>query len=355
MALGTPASISVDIEPTNRCNADCYFCPRDQTPHQGLMTPETFAAALDRSRELRDVAERNGHAVRLSLCGLGEPLLNKHVPSFIRQARDQGFEISMSSNAGLLDERRAHAVLDAGLQQIDINVGERGEDYEDIYKLSWEKTRDNILRFVELAEGRCQVQIILVNHRGDRQHLADMEQYWRDLGLERFFSFNLINRGGALYVDHMQFDQVPQRAEAQAMLDAAEDRTLCVWPFSSMVVGYDGMYYLCCSDWKKEHPLGTVHDTSFVDILGEKIDLALNKAAVCRTCNLNPVNALTDELQARDRGAEDAIDPMWMMGSLRAGSRSVVEIVDNLKPGITGEALRHGPSARRRLIPVAQA
>jgi MoaA/NifB/PqqE/SkfB family radical SAM enzyme len=353
--LGNPSSISIDIEPTNRCNADCYFCPRDQTPHQGLMTPETFRAALDRSEELRAVAVQSGHPVRMSFCGLGEPLLNKHMPTFISQARARGFEVSMSSNAGLLDERRANAVLDAGLQQIDINVGERGEDYEDIYKLSWDKTRDNILRFAELAEGRCEVQIILVDHRGDRQHLADMEQYWRDLGLEKFFSFNLINRGGALFVDHMQFGQVPQRAEAQAMLDATEEPTLCVWPFSSMVVGYDGQYYLCCSDWKKEYPLGSVHDTSFVDVLGEKVALALHKATVCQTCNLNPLNALTEELQARDQGADDAVDPKWMVASLRAGSRSVVEIIDDLEPGTVAAALEAAPGrSRRKLIPLIQ-
>ena len=35
---------SVDIELTNRCNAKCHFCPRDQTPHEGLMSPEVFDA-----------------------------------------------------------------------------------------------------------------------------------------------------------------------------------------------------------------------------------------------------------------------------------------------------------------------
>ena len=38
-------TVVVDIEPTNRCNAKCYFCPRDATPHQGLMTPEVFGHA----------------------------------------------------------------------------------------------------------------------------------------------------------------------------------------------------------------------------------------------------------------------------------------------------------------------
>ena len=45
--------MTVDIELTNRCNAKCYFCPRDQTPHQGLMTPEVFDQALARAIEFR--------------------------------------------------------------------------------------------------------------------------------------------------------------------------------------------------------------------------------------------------------------------------------------------------------------
>ena len=31
-------AISIDFEVTNRCNASCHFCPRDRTPHQGLMS-----------------------------------------------------------------------------------------------------------------------------------------------------------------------------------------------------------------------------------------------------------------------------------------------------------------------------
>ena len=40
---------SVDIELTNRCNAKCHFCPRDQTPHEGLMSPEVFDQSLRRA------------------------------------------------------------------------------------------------------------------------------------------------------------------------------------------------------------------------------------------------------------------------------------------------------------------
>ena len=95
----------VDIEPTNRCNADCHFCPRDMTPHQGLMSWETFEQALMRADELEVARPRS----TVNLCGLGEPLLNKHAPSWSAGSASEGFGCGMSSNASLLDEKKAQA------------------------------------------------------------------------------------------------------------------------------------------------------------------------------------------------------------------------------------------------------
>src|SRR4051794_14695257 len=157
--------ISIDIEPTNRCNASCYFCPRDQTPHQGLMKPETFDQALARAIEFRPFAnEKLSRQVKISLCGLGEPLLNKHTVSWVEKVREAGFDCAMASNGALLTEEVAERLLAAGLTSIQINVGEQGDEYEDIYKLSWDRTLQNVVRFNELAKGSCHTQIVLVNH-----------------------------------------------------------------------------------------------------------------------------------------------------------------------------------------------
>ena len=54
-----------------------------------------------------------------------------------------------------------------GLERILINVGDEGDEYESVYKLPFEKTRDNVVRFAEMAEGRCEVDIVLVDHHRD--------------------------------------------------------------------------------------------------------------------------------------------------------------------------------------------
>ena len=83
---------------------------------------------------------------------------------------------------------------------------------------------------------------------------------------------------------------------------------MCPTPFAYLFIGYDGQYYLCCSDWKKEVPLGSVADTSFTDVMVAKLAHARTRQPVCKTCNLDPLNKLTEALRARDAGEADAPD-----------------------------------------------
>jgi MoaA/NifB/PqqE/SkfB family radical SAM enzyme len=337
---------TIDIELTNRCNADCYFCPRDATPHQGLMSEETFEQALRRAAQIRDYNTSRDASVdtRISFCGLGEPLLHKQAPDFVARAVEEGFTTAMSSNASLLDERRATALLDAGLSTIYVNVGERDDDYVDIYKLPFEKTRDNLVRFAEQAGDRCTVVVVLVDHRRDKAHVEAMERYWREQGLTDFLSFDIMNRGGALFVDHMQYESRPELATARAMIAARQGVPLCDVPFLSTFVGYDGNIYLCCSDWKKEAVVATVFDDA-LDYVGPKYDFVSSREPVCKTCNLDPLNALVDELQATEDGLADAKDPDRLADYL-AGQGAAVET--NLASVLADRPSTH----TRRLIPV---
>jgi MoaA/NifB/PqqE/SkfB family radical SAM enzyme len=298
----------VDIEVTNRCNAKCHFCPRDATPHQGLMSSAVFEQSLSRAAELRTVlSDRlDVDMQRISLCGLGEPLLNRRVIEWTRQVSDAGFVPTMSSNAALLDADRARALVDAGLRQILVNVGDVGDDYEAVYGLPFERTRENVARFIQIAGERCEVWIVLVDHRRDPEHLERMRAFWQEYGITRFMQFDIMNRGGALFVDHMQYESLPERAEARRLFDQTGDPPVCATPFSGPFVGYDGQYYLCCSDWKKEVPLGSVFDRSFTDILVDKLDHVRRRASVCQTCNLDPLNQFTDQLRALGPDADDA-------------------------------------------------
>jgi MoaA/NifB/PqqE/SkfB family radical SAM enzyme len=341
---------SIDIEPTNRCNAKCSFCPRDQTPHQGLMTPEVFEQTLRRAQEFRPIGlERADWGTQINLCGLGEPLLNKHTPEWVAKVREAGFECGMSTNGALLDERRAHAVLDAGLTSVFINIGDVDDTYEDVYQLPFEKTRDNVVRFGELAKGRCDVSIVLVDYRHDPSHLSSMRSYWQAYGFDHFVTFDVINRGGALFVDHMQYEAMSELRKATDRLAQGAKPPVCGAPFAFLFVGYDGKYYLCCSDWKKEIALGDVFERSFLDVTAEKFQNVLDRSSVCRTCNLDPTNQLAGEYRALADGLIDeaAVDAVY--AKIESDNEIVFDLVDKLQPGITAAAV---PTRRRASIPV---
>ena len=257
----------------------------------------------------------------------------------------------ISSNGALLNEKRGRALLDAGLDKIMINVGEHDEAYEDIYKLPFEKTRDNIVAFNEAAGDDCEVSIVLVDHRRDRDHLREMVQYWKGRGLHRFMFIDVMNRGGALFVDHMQFDEYPELEQARAMLDERESVPACGAPFGYMFVGYDGKYYLCCSDWKKEVPMGTVFDSSLVDVTSQKLLHVLDRQVVCATCNLDPLNRITEGLRLEGQG-DDEVDVEALVDGVVDSNRVVWGMLRQLEAHTTVDYDAADRAARRTRIPV---
>jgi MoaA/NifB/PqqE/SkfB family radical SAM enzyme len=338
--------VTIDIELTNRCNAKCHFCPRDQTPHQGLMSADAFHQALDRAIEFRQSCiELHGtDAVRISLCGLGEPLLNPRAPEAVRKVKEAGFECVMSSNGSVLDERKSRALLDSGLDAMNINVGAHDEEYEHVYKLPFDKTLRNVVRFNEMVGDDCKTSIVLVDYRRDRKHIKEMVQYWKDHGLKHFVFFDIMNRGGALFVDEMQFESSPYAASARTLLDAKGDHVVCAAPFVFIFVGYDGNYYLCCSDWKKEVSLGSVFEYSMNALVAEKLERVLSREPVCKSCNWDPLNLLADELKAVDAGESDRETVDNLVDDMAATTRKIEESVAMMK--------RITPQSRRRSIPL---
>ncbi len=314
------------------------------------MSTETFEAAFARVVEyqpiVRDVL---GLGFEVTMCGLGEPLLNKHTPSWIGRIRELGLPCSVSSNGALIDEQRGQALLDNGLSAAFLNVGARGEDYEKIYQLPWARTRDNVLRFAEMAEGTdCEVHIVLVNHQADHNEMKAMAEYWTDQGLSKFVRYDLQNRGGALVLPDLLVDDPELDLEARALLAKSTPEHICGAPLLFPFIGYDGNYYLCCSDWTKAAPMGTVASDSLLDITKAKIDHVRDRANPCTTCSLDPQNRVRHDLaikgpKVRERRLERTL------ADLADSAGQMSELVDALTP------IASRRSTSRRLIPVSEA
>ncbi len=306
--------IQVDFEVTNRCNAKCEFCPRDATPHQGLMSPEVFDASLARTVDYRAQVQQwvkegiwydDDPSVQISLCGLGEPLLHRHLISYLEKSKAEGFHTSISSNGSVLTPKKTEQLLTAGMDRIYLNIADEGEKYEEIYHLPYEKTRKYVEHFVKEAKGTdTEVWLVLVDYLGDPEHIKRMTAYWNERGINAIMPIEIMNRGGALFVDEMQYPTYPEVAHAQNMFAEKSIDPLCGAPFAFLFIGYDGLYYLCCSDWRKQASLGSVFDESLGSIIKPKLDYVRTREPVCKNCNLDPANRLADALRDVAEGVE---------------------------------------------------
>src|SRR5262245_26957529 len=200
----TPHPAVVAIVLTASCNANCGCCPRHHTPHQGLIDEATFSAALRRAVEYRDALleleklqpgyfDTHDDSIWLSFCGMGEPLLHPRAVEYVGRVADAGLRPIINTNGALLSPKAAGELLDAGLAMACLNVGEIDEQYEAVYGLPFERTRSNVEHFLATAPGRCIPVIVLVDHRGDPDHVTAMREYWSQRGAEVFMPFSLVN------------------------------------------------------------------------------------------------------------------------------------------------------------------
>ncbi len=106
------------VESTTRCNLQCPMCLKNSCRDfhtEADMTPGTFGNLVPAFPALQ----------ALVLSGIGEPLLNPHLNDFIRTAKarmPQGSWVGFQSNGLLIDEARAKALVEAGLDRICLSV-----------------------------------------------------------------------------------------------------------------------------------------------------------------------------------------------------------------------------------------
>lgn len=106
------------VETTTRCNLNCFMCVkqnRGSEVSEGDFSPELFTR----------LEAAFPHLEALILNGIGEPLLNPHLESFIRRAKKlmppSGW-VGFQSNGLLMTHLRAVNLVDAGLDKVCISI-----------------------------------------------------------------------------------------------------------------------------------------------------------------------------------------------------------------------------------------
>lgn len=290
----------LDIELTNRCNAYCNFCPRDKTPQQGFMAFETFKKAALRAKE---------EGLQVMLAGQGESTIHPEFEACITFLSEQNIEFGLTTNASLLTKERSQFLLEKGMQRMTFSAGDLEDDYEEVYGLEFENTLKNIRYFVDLSNGsfsgQCEAWISLVEHEINFGKREQIKRFWDKLGLTGVYSYRQISRGGACESGHYFLSSDSYINESLDVMEEESISPLCDLAFTAPFIGWSGQYYVCCSDYEKKVPLGSVFDYSIAEMDGIKMHSMQQGNAACLMCNYDPLNGIRENFFERENGIID--------------------------------------------------
>lgn len=262
----------VQIESTNICNAKCVFCPRDDMERrQGIMDMALFRKIADECAALGI-----GH-VRMH--NYGEPFIDRQLVEKVRYAKSVGIrEVGMISNGSLITEEVARAMIEAGLDAINISVDASGKEVFEQTRvgLQYDKVMGGIDRIIRIRSelGRRRPKLIL---SFVRQHNSTEEQAfidrWRTIA-DKVHVTDLHNWAGTLNSD-------------------ADVNYPCYRPWLTFTALWDGRVSLCCADFDGREILGDLRVSTIEDIWNAPAYRRVRRAHlesggpdICRACDL---------------------------------------------------------------------
>lgn len=139
--------VFANIEITTRCNLDCIYCARR------FIRPKTKEMTRTQFNRLLDLLP---HAYRVTIVGLGEPLLHPGLADFINDIEQRKRRSGIVTNAMNLDKEKSEIVLQSGLSSVAFSLD--AADQKTMAKLrsgsDLSRIIDNIKRFMAISRKR---------------------------------------------------------------------------------------------------------------------------------------------------------------------------------------------------------
>jgi radical SAM protein with 4Fe4S-binding SPASM domain len=186
-----PLPSHLQLEITSACNLRCTMCLVSYRPPvnklAGAMPPELFRRLVD------DLPQLN----RLTLQGLGEPLLSPHLPEMIRTAVQRRITVGFNTNATLLTRRRAAELVASRVDWLHVSLdGAGAAAYESIRAgADFDTVLANLAGLV--AEKRAAasatpwIRVVFVAMRRNVGELPDLVRLLAGIGVDELHVQNL--------------------------------------------------------------------------------------------------------------------------------------------------------------------
>lgn len=282
-----------DLELSGRCNTVCSFCPRHEMKRgEEYMSEENFdhffvrlkhyAQALE-GQEIYLLEEKASakleagarSPVRILMCGMGESLMHRKCPEWIKKIRQEiGVRVTVVTNGLLLKEKKVEELRDAGVTVILVSVpGVDRESYSRYMQIDWDRVLANIMRANEILPGRVQINATIPDDAAFTE--ADIINFWGEKNIPIAGISSCHTRGGFLEDSTLTGrNGMPQSY-------------FCGIILRHNFVAWDGRILSCCHDLHAGNVLGHVADVDFLEIGRRKTPMVAEgpKYKICKNCN----------------------------------------------------------------------
>jgi wyosine [tRNA(Phe)-imidazoG37] synthetase (radical SAM superfamily) len=239
----------INVEPTNDCNLNCYYCARRKsTKPVGYMTFGRAASVIDEAADHPKLVMMNFHKD-------GEPLLHPEIDRMIRYASDRGVAevLHLNTNGLCLSDEMIERLLDSGLDDVTLSIDAfKRETYSstkghDLLPLVDRQAR----RFVELREkGRYRkpwIRAKIIEFQETSSEVADFHAYWETI-VDEVQVTGIHNWSGAI-------------SQVQVTDETSETRYPCILLWYSLAVNWTGEVSVCSVDWDTSTCIGKITQT----------------------------------------------------------------------------------------------
>lgn len=279
----------ISIEPTNRCNFACSFCPQSSPTH----FDEIPASAIDPEGVEILLGKIRAAGVELDLLHWtldGEPFMNKRFHEHLEVARRHGFTTHhFATNGMLLTSERLHQLPAQDMKYVMTPDFCSDEAYfEEVRGTpgSWKVVRDNLVRAIE-DPGLGHIHFKITDISSFRyQDEADLDR--------RFEALQALFPASERVTFHRRvFHNASGRIESR--LDRHEGYHLCPYPWYTMYIAHNGDVVACCRDLEHQTVLGNLFEQDLLEVWnGERYqalrrDLAQKRPerqAACDGCDM---------------------------------------------------------------------
>jgi len=267
--------VSILIDPSNRCNFKCRFCPTGDKELLSAIGRKETVMGFDQFKKIINdlgswIESESKRPNNIGLYKDGEPLINKRIIDFIRYAVEAKVSerVYMTTNGALLNTGLSEEIVDSGLTHIRISVEHVTDSgYTDITrtKVSYDQILDNVAMMWKAKNKKSSSLHI---------HAKIVGTYLKDEMIRKFESdFNPITDSTTIETI-MGWSDSSSHDFSMGLVKHDQKRyssKLCSQPFSRLAVCANGDITICCVDWAHSLLLGNVNNTSLKEAWNSEI------------------------------------------------------------------------------------